>query len=94
MNFKFQKETDPNLVSSFLNEYGTLQGFYHAILTKAWDLFNKVAIKDTQCPKIRRVVKTSVKDQTASSFMLYSVMNHYKEKNLKSIDRFWRKLGF
>ena len=44
MNFKFQKETDTNLVSLFLNEYGTLQGFYHAILTKAWNLFNKVRL--------------------------------------------------
>ena len=38
--------------------------------------------------------RTCVKDQPISSFMLYSVMNHYKEKNLKSIDWFWRKLGF
>ena len=45
-------------------------------------------------PKFKESYKRGSKIKTITNFMLYSMMNHYKEKNLKSMYRFWKKSGF
>ena len=38
--------------------------------------------------------KTIINDNDKSCIMLHCMKNQYKEENLKSIDWFWRKIGF